>query len=78
MRSSTWCAPGAHGDSCPRIPALADRVLVLHRVGGAKVTQNILAAVRTQLRVEQGRNPQPSSGLVDFQTSGGADSVGSG
>ena len=35
-----------------------------------------LAAVHPQLRVEQGRNPEPSAGLVDSQTVKGADTVG--
>jgi transposase len=42
----------------------------------AKVTEKLLAAVREQLRVEQGRNPEPSAGLVDSQTVKGADTVG--
>jgi transposase len=42
----------------------------------AKVTEKILAAVREQLRVAEGRNPEPSAGLVDSQTVKGADTVG--
>jgi transposase len=42
----------------------------------AKVTEKILAAVREQLRVAEGRNPEPSAGLVDSQTVRGADTVG--
>jgi transposase len=34
----------------------------------AKVTEKILAAMRKQLRIQQGRNPEPSAGLVDSQT----------
>jgi transposase len=43
----------------------------------AKVTEKILAAVREQLRVQEGRNPEPSAGLLDSQTVKGADTVGS-
>jgi transposase len=42
----------------------------------AKVTEKILATVREQLRVAEGRNPEPSAGLVDSQTVKGADTVG--
>ncbi len=42
----------------------------------AKVAEELLAALREQLRVEQGRNPEPSAGLVDSQTVKGADTVG--
>jgi transposase len=42
----------------------------------AKVTEKILAAVREQLRVAEGRNPEPSAGLVDSQSVKGADTVG--
>lgn len=41
-----------------------------------KVTEKILAAVREQLRVAEGRNPEPSAGLVDSQSVKGADTVG--
>ena len=43
----------------------------------AKVPEKLLAAVREQLRVLQGRNPEPSAGLVDSRTVKGADTVGS-
>jgi transposase len=42
----------------------------------AKVTEKILATVREQLRVAEGRHPEPSAGLVDSQTVKGADTVG--
>jgi hypothetical protein len=29
------------------------------------VTEKILPVVRTQLRVQEGRNPEPSAGLID-------------
>ena len=45
-------------------------------MGGAKATEKILAAVRGQLRVQQGRDPEPSAGPVDSQTGKGADTVG--
>jgi transposase len=32
--------------------------------------------VRGQLRVKEGRNPEPSAGLIDFQSVKGADTVG--
>jgi transposase len=42
----------------------------------AKVTEKILPVVRTQLRVQEGRNPEPSAGLIDSQSVKGADTVG--
>ena len=34
----------------------------------AKVTERILATTCKQLRIQQGRSPEPSAGLVDSQT----------
>src|SRR3954453_5968092 len=42
----------------------------------ARVTERILPVVREQLRVQEGRNPEPSAGLIDSQTVKGADTVG--
>ena len=42
----------------------------------AKVTEQILPIVREQLRVQEGRNPQPSAGIIDSQSVKGADTVG--
>jgi transposase len=42
----------------------------------AKATEKILPVVRAQLRVQEGRNPQPSAGLIDSQSVKGADTVG--
>jgi transposase len=42
----------------------------------AKATEKILAAVRTQPRVQEGRPPEPSAGLVDSQTVQAAATVG--
>jgi transposase len=42
----------------------------------ANVTEKILPVVRTQLRVQEGRNPEPSAGLIDSQSVKGADTVG--
>jgi transposase len=42
----------------------------------AKVTEVMLAALREQARVRQGRNPQPSAGIIDSQSVKGADTVG--
>jgi hypothetical protein len=40
------------------------------------VTEKILPVVRAQLRVREGRNPQPSAELIDSQSVKGADTVG--
>jgi hypothetical protein len=40
------------------------------------VTEKILPVVRAQLRVAEGRDPEPSAGLIDSQTVKGADTVG--
>ena len=42
----------------------------------AKVTEKILPVVRGQLRVAEGRDCEPSAGLVDSQSVRGADTVG--
>ena len=42
----------------------------------AKVTEKILPVVRGQLRVQEGRDPEPSAGLIDSQSVKGADTVG--
>ena len=41
-----------------------------------KVTEKILPVVRGQLRVQEGRDPEPSAGLIDSQSVKGADTVG--
>jgi transposase len=41
-----------------------------------KVTEKILPAVRSQLRVQEGRDPEPGAGLIDSQSVKGADTVG--
>ncbi|GAA2389038.1 IS5 family transposase [Dactylosporangium salmoneum] len=43
----------------------------------AKVTEAMLAALREQARLQQGRDPQPSAGIIDSQSIKGADTVGS-
>jgi transposase len=40
------------------------------------VTEKILPVVRAQLRLREGRNPEPSAGLIDSQSVQGADTVG--
>jgi transposase len=42
----------------------------------AKVTEKILPVVREQLRLQEGRNPEPTAGLIDSQSVKGADTVG--
>ena len=42
----------------------------------AKATEKILPVVRGQLRVAEGRDPEPSAGLIDSQSVKGADTVG--
>jgi transposase len=42
----------------------------------AKATEKILPVVRAQLRIQEGRNPEPSAGLIDSQSVKGADTVG--
>ncbi|MBB4957561.1 transposase [Micromonospora polyrhachis] len=39
------------------------------------VTQRILDQLREQVRVSQGRNPQPSAGIIDSQSVKAADTV---
>jgi hypothetical protein len=42
----------------------------------AKVTEKILPVVRGQLRLQEGRDPEPSAGLIDSPSVKGADTVG--
>src|SRR4051794_41114170 len=42
----------------------------------ARVTEKVLPVVRAQLRVQEGRDPEPSAGLIDSQSVKGADTVG--
>jgi transposase len=41
-----------------------------------RATEAMLAALREQVRSDQGRNPQPSAGIIDSQSVKGADTVG--
>jgi Transposase DDE domain len=41
-----------------------------------KVTEKILPMVRAKLRLQAGRSPDPSAGLIDSQSVQGADTVG--
>ncbi len=42
----------------------------------ARVTEKILPIVREQVRAAEGRDPEPSAGLIDSQSVKGADTVG--
>ncbi|GAA1329152.1 IS5 family transposase [Pseudonocardia xinjiangensis] len=42
----------------------------------AKVTEKILPVARGQLRIQEGRNAEPSAGLIDSQSVKGANTVG--
>ena len=42
----------------------------------AGVTEKLLAALRIKARVQQGRDPEPSAGIIDSQSVKGADTVG--
>ena len=44
----------------------------------AGVTEKLLAQLRIKARVQDGRNPQPSAGIIDSQSVKGADTVGHG
>ncbi|WP_442877450.1 IS5 family transposase [Dactylosporangium sp. AC04546] len=44
----------------------------------AKVTEAMLTTLRERARIQQGRNPQPSAGIIDSQSVKGADTVGRG
>ena len=45
---------------------------------GAGVTEKLLAALRVKARVAQGREPDPSAGVLDSPSVKGADTVGNG
>ncbi|MFD0580067.1 IS5 family transposase [Dactylosporangium darangshiense] len=42
----------------------------------SKVTEAMLTTLRERARIQQGRNPQPSAGIIDSQSVKGADTVG--
>ncbi|MET8254249.1 IS5 family transposase [Micromonospora sp. NPDC005197] len=42
----------------------------------ARVTEKLLATLRIKARVQQGREPEPSAGIIDSQSVKGADTVG--
>jgi hypothetical protein len=42
----------------------------------AKATGKLLPVVRAQLRLQEGRHPEPSAGLINSQSIKGADTVG--
>jgi transposase len=42
----------------------------------AGVTEKLLAALRVKARVKDGRDPEPSAGIIDSQSVKGADTVG--
>lgn len=42
----------------------------------AKVTEQVMAALRRRLRTAQGRRGEPSAAIVDSQSTKGADTVG--
>ena len=42
----------------------------------AGVTEKLLAALRVKARTQDGRNPEPSAGIIDSQSVKGADTVG--
>ncbi|MGI5175431.1 IS5 family transposase [Dactylosporangium sp. CA-152071] len=44
----------------------------------SKVTEAMLTTLRERARIQQGRNPQPSAGIIDSQSVKGADTVGRG
>jgi transposase len=56
--------------------ALADRVLVFRPVGAGKVIEKILPVVREHLRLQEGRDSEPSAGLIDSRSVKAADTVG--
>ncbi|GAA3254699.1 hypothetical protein GCM10010532_103730 [Dactylosporangium siamense] len=44
----------------------------------SKVTEAMLTTLRERARIQQGRNPQPSAGIIDSQSVKGTDTVGRG
>ena len=44
----------------------------------AKVTEQVMAALRHRPRTAQGRSGEPSAGIIDSQSTKGADTVGQG
>jgi len=64
-----WCAPDARGgNSRADFPPWQTVYWYFNRWERYKVTEQILPVVREQLRIAEGRNPQPSAGLIDSQT----------
>ena len=76
-RSSMWCAPDVPGGRCQRI-FRRGRLCTGTPCAGNKdrVAEQILPIVREQLRAAEGRNPEPSAGLIESHSVKGADTVG--
>lgn len=58
-----------------RLPALADRVLVLRALGDEGTVVRVHDALRAQVRRAAGRSEEPSAGLIDSQSVRTADTV---
>ncbi len=58
------------------LPALATVYWYFNQWEQQKVTEKILPVVRGQLRIAEGRDPEPSAGIIDSQSVKGADTVG--
>ena len=72
-----WSGPGCSWRQLPAdFPPWQTVYWYFGRWEQAKTTEKILPVVREQVRVQEGRNPQPSAGLIDSQSVKGADTVG--
>jgi transposase len=76
-RSCMWCGAGCSWRQLPAdFPPWQTVYWYFNHWEQARVTEKILPVVRAQLRVQEGRNPEPSAGLIDSQSVKGADTVG--
>jgi hypothetical protein len=59
-----------------RLPALADVYGHFKQFNERGTTERILNQLREQVRMVEGREPQPTAGIIDSQSVKGADTVG--
>lgn len=60
----------------PRLSIVEDGVLVLHEVEHQRNPRSLHNALREKVRIAEGRNAEPTAGIVDAQSIRGADTVG--
>src|SRR3954451_7950584 len=78
-RSCTSCVPAARGGTGQAdFPPWQTVYAHFNRFNERGVTERILDELREQVRIAQGREPEPTAAIIDSQSVKGADTVGRG